>query len=238
MAFCSNCGSPMGAGARFCEKCGAALPGQPIAPPPVATSPAPPSPAPVAAAPAPTPAPSQGSNTAIKIILGIVGVFALLVVLVMGSCFYIGYRVKQRAKEFSKEMNSNVAPYTGSRDPCEMLSAKEAASALGQPVSSSDQIGTNTCQYKFGPGGNHTLDIQFTWRGGAIAMGVAHGVSQFTGNQAITTVTGIGDEAFLATDHSALMMRKGDVLVNIDLQNSGVSVDAAETMARKIASRL
>jgi len=71
-----------------------------------------------------------------------------------------------------------------------------------------------------------------------MAMGVARGVSQFTGNQALTTVTGIGDEAFLATDHSALMMRKGDVLVNIDLQNSGVSVDAAEAMARKIASRL
>jgi len=100
MAFCSNCGSPMGAGARFCEKCGAAVPGQPVAPPPVAAppiaaSPVPVSPAPAAAAPAPAPVPSQGSNTALKVILGIVGVFALLVVLVMGSCFYIGYRVKQ-----------------------------------------------------------------------------------------------------------------------------------------------
>jgi multidrug resistance efflux pump len=33
-------------------------------------------------------------------------------------------------------------------------------------------------------------------------------------------------------------MRKGDVLVNIDLRQAGISADAAEKMARKIASRL
>ena len=38
--------------------------------------------------------------------------------------------------------------------------------------------------------------------------------------------------------NSSLMMRKGDVLVQIDLRESGISADAAESMARKIADRL
>jgi hypothetical protein len=33
-------------------------------------------------------------------------------------------------------------------------------------------------------------------------------------------------------------MRKGDVMVNIDLRESGVSAEAAENMARTIAGRL
>lgn len=232
-AFCSNCGAPLAAGARFCDKCGTAVAGQ-SAPPGTPTA-AVASPAPY---PAPVPAASQSSNTALKVIIGILGVFALLALLVAGSCFYIGYRVRQRAKEFSNEMGGSVAPYSGSRIPCEMLSAKEASSALGQPVTSFSQVGLNTCHYKFGPGGNRSLDIQFSWRGGAIAMGVARGVSQISGSQTFTAVPGVGDETYVAPEGSALMMRKGDVLVNIELQNSGVSADAAEAMAKKIASHL
>jgi hypothetical protein len=53
-----------------------------------------------------------------------------------------------------------------------------------------------------------------------------------------TTLDGIGDEAYLAPGNSALMMRKGDVLVQIDLREGGISPQAAENMARKIAGRL
>jgi len=34
------------------------------------------------------------------------------------------------------------------------------------------------------------------------------------------------------------MMRKGDVLVQIDLRESGISAEAAQNMARKIAGHL
>jgi hypothetical protein len=34
------------------------------------------------------------------------------------------------------------------------------------------------------------------------------------------------------------MMRKGDVMVNIDLREAGISADAAKKMASKIAGRL
>jgi len=231
MAFCANCGAPHGAGAKFCENCGAPFSPQPITPPP---------PAPSYTAPTPVgPAShSTGSSTATKVIFAVLGVFALIALLLVGSCFYIGYRVRQRAKEFSNAMGADVAPYTGSRVPCAMLSTQEAAGALSQPVRSSSQVGLNTCQYTLGRTGNRTLDIQFTWRGGAVAMRMAHGVSQLTGAQTFTPISDLGDEAYLAPDGSSLMMRKGDVLVTIDLRSNGVSMDAARNLAGKIAARL
>ena len=70
-------------------------------------------------------------------------------------------------------------------------------------------------------------------------MGLAHGaMKHVAGMDTFTTVEGIGDETYMAPGNSALMMRKGDVMVNIDLRESGVSADAAKKMARIIAGRL
>ena len=69
-------------------------------------------------------------------------------------------------------------------------------------------------------------------------MKLAHGVQSISGVSAFTTVPNVGDEAYLTPDSSGLMMRKGDVMVNIDLRASGVSVDAAEKIAAKIGDRL
>jgi hypothetical protein len=51
-------------------------------------------------------------------------------------------------------------------------------------------------------------------------------------------VDGIGDEAYLAPGGSGLMMRKGDVLVSIDLRVNGVSTDSAKKIASEIADNL
>jgi len=48
----------------------------------------------------------------------------------------------------------------------------------------------------------------------------------------------VGDEAYVAPGGSGFMMRKGDVMVNIDLRATGISPDAAEKIAAKIADRL
>src|SRR5450755_3497148 len=96
--FCVSCGNPLADGARFCNKCGATQPGAQagtVIPP-------------AAAAPAP-----QGSSAAVKIIIGILAFFMFLVLIAAGSCFYIGYRVKQRAHEFSQSMGASAKPYTG-----------------------------------------------------------------------------------------------------------------------------
>jgi hypothetical protein len=236
--FCGSCGSPIAAGVRFCAKCGAAIPGAAVPP---AVAPPPLSATPVAAgAPlSPQPAPSQGSSSALKIILIVVAVFVFLMLLAGASCFYIAYRVKQKAHEFSQQMGGDAAPYTGRRNPC-LVSSSEIAAIVGQPVESAVSRGTAACEYRFSGGNNQSLNVLFTWQSGAITMKLAHGaMKQITGGMdTYTAVPGIGDEAYVAPGGSGFMMRKGDVMVNMELVGSGVSVDAAEKIGGKIADRL
>ena len=239
--FCGNCGSPIAPGVKFCSKCGAAIPGAAVEPG-IAATPAPPASAPVPPVPAvaplsPAPAPSQGGGSALKIILIIVAVFVFLMLLVAGGCFYVAYRVKQKAHEFSQQMKTDSTPYTGRRDPC-LLSSSEVGAILGEPVEAGESRGDTTCEYRYGSGGNKRLDVGFTWTGGAMATKFAHGVQNIPGMETFKSVPGVGDEAYLAPGGSGLMMRKGDVMVNIDLRASGVSVNAAEKIAAKIADRL
>jgi hypothetical protein len=227
-AFCVSCGAPLAEGVKFCSKCGATVQAAPAASVSAAPS------APPTAAPA-----SGGSSTAVKIIIGVLAVFVFLSLLVAGSCFYVAYRVKNKAHEFSREMGGEVAPYKGKRQPCAMLSSEEASSALGQPVASVEQLGLRSCEYHFGPGGNQRMAIEYTWDGGAMAFKLSHAaMKSIAGMETFTPLQGIGDEAYVEPMGSGLLMRKGDVMVNLDLRVSGVSVDAAKTMAAKIADRL
>src|SRR5713101_1821872 len=102
MAFCRQCGSPVG-NVKFCSKCGAAVLSVPgAAPVPLVLSPA----APSASVP-PQPAPAQGSSVLVKVLVAFL-VFVLLVILaVMGSCVYIGYRAKKKADEIQQAYKSN-----------------------------------------------------------------------------------------------------------------------------------
>jgi hypothetical protein len=94
------------------------------------------------------------------------------------------------------------------------------------------------CEYTYGSNDQH-FDVNYTWQGGGITMGITRGaMKHVAGMDTFTTLDGIGDEAYLAPGNSALMMRKGDVLVQIDLREGGISPQAAENMARKIAARL
>jgi hypothetical protein len=220
--FCVSCGNPLADGARFCNKCGATQPGA------QAGTPIPPA----TAAPA-----SAGSNTAMKIIIGILAFFMFLILVVAGGCAYFAYRVRQKTHEFAQSMHTDAKPYTGRRQPCAMLSSSEASDALGQTVASVEQHGTSACEYSYG-NGQH-FDVEYTWQGGGITMGIARGaMKHISGMETFTPVEGIGDEAYLAPGNSALMMRKGDVMVNIDLRESGVNADAAKKMEGKIAGRL
>lgn len=242
--FCTSCGNPMAEGARFCAVCGAGIPGQPAAaaaPPPVQQTPvgsAPVAPAPVAPASAPPAAPATGAGSGIKILFIVLGVIVFLFLLVAGSCFYVAYRVKQKASEFKAEMGVNAPPYRGNRDACSKLSVSEASEALGQPVTSTEQSGT-TCVYHYGPNGANEIPIEYTWQGGAMALKLSHAaMKQVGGMETFTELPGIGDEAYLAPMGSGLLLRKGDVMVHIDMRVGGLNADAAKAMAAKIADHL
>ena len=174
----------------------------------------------------------------VKDLLIVLAVITFLMLLAAGSCFYVAYRVKKKAHEFSQEIGANATPYSGKREPC-LLSSSEVGAILREPVEAGESHGDMACEYHYGRGGNRRLDVEFTWQGGAMAMKLAHAAMQhISGMETFTAVPGIGDEAYIAPGGSAFMMRKGDVMVNIDLRASGVSLDAAEKITAKIASRL
>jgi hypothetical protein len=184
-------------------------------------------------------APPARTGSGVKILFIVLGVFAFLGLLLAGSCFYVAYRVKQKATEFKAEMGGNAPRYTGSRDACSKLSETEVSQALGQKVTSVESRGSMSCIYHFGPGGQKQVPIEYTWQGGTMAMKLSHGaLTQISGMETFTTVPGIGDEAYMAPMNSALLMRKGDVMVNIDMRVADLNAEAAKAMARKIAGRL
>ncbi len=236
--FCANCGNPMAEGARFCDACGAAVPGQPAASQPVGTPSVPPAAMPPAASPAaypPSTAPAP-SSSGMKILFLVLAIFAFLGLLAAGSCFYVAYRVKKKASEFRAEMGTN-APYTGRRDACSKLSKSEVGDAIGQPVTSVESHGESSCVYILGP--DKRVAVEYTWEGGAMVMRMSRGaMKSISGMETFQAVHGVGDEAYLEPMGSGLMMRKGDVLVHIDMRTAGLNADAAKAMATEIADRL
>jgi hypothetical protein len=153
----------------------------------------------------------------------------------MGSCAYLAYRAKQKINAMAGDMKTR--PYHGKKDPCALASMTEVGNALGQPVTEMQPAGSSACIYHFG--NNQQIAIETTWEGGAMTMNLTHGaMKQISGMETFTKVDGLGDEAYIAPMGSALMMRKGDVMVNIDLREGGLNADAAKQIARKIAGRL
>src|SRR5579859_5093649 len=97
--FCAKCGAPVNEGAAFCAKCGARVEAPASSPAPSAVPPSPPpAAAPSPAAPSPAPGKKSGSLF-LKVVVAILAFIALVSVLVIGSCFYIGYRIKKKADE-------------------------------------------------------------------------------------------------------------------------------------------
>ncbi len=96
--FCISCGSPMDESLKFCTKCGAQLGSPPApAPTPVPAQTAVPPTAVGGAVPAAPPA--AAGSPILKVIPIVVGVFAVVTVLGIGSCFYIGYRARKNLQE-------------------------------------------------------------------------------------------------------------------------------------------
>jgi hypothetical protein len=160
--------------------------------------------------------------------------------LALGSCFYIGYRIKQRAHQISQEYGSKSPPYQGKRDACALITKTEVSQAFGMPVESADRGGDSNCQFRFSGDGSRQLAINVTWEGGTMLMKLSHaamkGIS--AGMDTFTPVVGLGDEAYVEPMGSGLMMRKGDVMVHIDLRMAGNEADAAKKIGAKIAARL
>jgi len=229
-AFCVSCGGKLDPGAKFCAQCGQTVAGSP-ATPSQAAAPSSPAPATTAAPPA------KGGGSAAKIIFALLGVFTFFVLAAAGSCFYIGYRVRKRARDFSQTYNLNAKPYQGNREACRLATKAEVAAAFHAPVTSVESEG-DSCVYSFD--GTHRMAIQVTWEGGTLALKLSHGaLKSITGGMdTFTSLPGVGDEAYIEPMGSGVMLRKGDVMVNIDLRTAGQNADAGKQIAAIVAGRL
>ncbi len=102
--FCPRCGArAVDEKMKFCQKCGAPLlsaaaPSSAPEQPPIEPQAAPAIPAP--SAPAST---AKSSNTLIKVVVAILGLFAVGTVLVLGTCVYLGYKVKHKVAEVAQQ---------------------------------------------------------------------------------------------------------------------------------------
>jgi hypothetical protein len=170
--------------------------------------------------------------------------FALVTLLGIGSCFYLGYRVRKRARELSQTYHFETAQRATSagavagRDVCSLVTKEEVGEALGTTISEASG-GTSSCRYT-AAGGIQALDVSVTWQGAALALKFARMALKGTGGgqEFFQPVAGIGDEAYIAPMGTTLMFRKGDVLVNIQFHMVGSNVEAAKAIAQKIATRL
>jgi hypothetical protein len=198
-----------------------------------------------AAGPTPGTAPAKSGSAILKIIVALLAFFALVTVLGIGSCFYVGYRVRKKARELSQTYHYDMTQSANSgraataRDVCSLVTNEEVGESFGMTVSESSG-GTSNCRYTLSAANNQALAVQVTWQGGALAMKLASMAFKGAagGPGGFQSVAGIGDEAYVGPMGSTFMFRKGDVLVNLDLRMVGNNVDAAKLIAQKIAARL
>src|SRR3954468_24435792 len=117
--FCTACGAQIAPGAKLCTGCGAVTPAAAVAPAPVVAQ-------------QPMPAPTKGSPV-VKIVLIVVGIFALLGAVALVGIGYTGYRVAKQVKSAARERGVDLEALTTSNsvtgrlpDPCSLLSTGEA----------------------------------------------------------------------------------------------------------------
>jgi zinc-ribbon domain len=89
--FCTSCGKPIAEGAGFCTACGARQSG----------------PAAGQGMPGGASVPAKGSPV-LKIVAIVVGIFALIAVIGIGSCVFIAYRLKHKAEQYTAAIKEAV----------------------------------------------------------------------------------------------------------------------------------
>jgi hypothetical protein len=141
----------------------------------------------------------------VKIIVGVLAFFVLVCVLALGTCAYIGYRVKKRVEQAKTEYgldklpgmpsNPNGSPPVQARDVCSLLTKEEVTEITGVTITDA-QGTTEKCTYSSATNPTVFTD-SVTWQGGTFAFKMAQGTMKLStaGTPVVTSVPGIGDEA-------------------------------------------
>lgn len=197
--FCSVCGTQAAnEQVKFCAQCGAALP----VPAATTTSPAA---AATTAPPEPVTTAPKSSGPWVKIIIGLVAFLLFVSLAIMGTCAYLGYRVKKKVEqaeaEYKLDKIGSAVQGSGSsstpvqaRDVCSLLSKEEVSEITG--VTITKVSGTNS-QCTYGSDTNPMV-VQDTvnWQDGLTGFKLIVGSMKMSGGgPVIKSISGIGDEA-------------------------------------------
>jgi hypothetical protein len=154
-SFCGSCGFPLGANGAFCPNCGSRQQQAASGPPPA--QPMQPMAAPVAA--------KGGSG--LKVVMVIFGCLLIGGVAVIGGLYYVAHRVKQAVVQKAESMGVDVPAITQpvstdssssavspavSANICNLLSAQEVSSLIGEPIERAENADKGDCNY-YGPAG-------------------------------------------------------------------------------------
>jgi hypothetical protein len=136
-----------------------------------------------------------------KIIVGVLAFFLLIGVLGIATCFYVGYRVKQKVDQAKTEYGLDKIgnlPSGGAqgRDVCSLLSKEEVSEITGVAISGAEGS-KEECAYATAAN-PEAVQVRVTWQGGTMAFKIAAGVSKMSAGGApiIQNIPGVGDEAF------------------------------------------
>ena len=105
------------------------------------------------------------------------------------------------------------------------------------PVQEATPQGTVACEYVLNAEGGR-MQIHYAWQGGTGAMKITRAAMQFGGKAVFTEVPELGDEALVGPMGNPVMMRKGDVLVTINVLAQGVSPEGGKKVAALVAERM
>ena len=185
----------------------------------------------------------SSGNAVLRIGAWVLGISTLVTLMSIGSCAYFDYRARKsgatppKMGHYAKTAPPILGKIVDPRAACSLVSNVEVGEALGTTVSSINK-GNSTCEYTSSVG--RSLTVEVTPQAGSMALQLSAMAmkAETRGKSPVRRIVGIGDEAYAGRKGSALMFRKGNTVVNLNVHADGNGFRAAAVIARKIATRL
>lgn len=219
--FCTKCGAQVPLEASFCSACG--TPARP----------------PVEATDAPPGTPARSSNTALKVVLVVVGLLVVFGAVIVGGLFYAGMRIKRAAEQVEREygVNGRGARLPAARrvDVCSLLTQEEASSTIGERVLDVTSSG-NTCSYTTKTE-RRRFTVEVRWRNGRSSLAMMKKIMP-SGTLGFESVSGVGDSAMIGPLNSVLIFTRNDTSVTINLHDFEHTREQGIQLAKLIDSHL
>jgi hypothetical protein len=201
----------------------------------------------------------------LKIVVAVLGFFALATVLAVGSCFYLTYRARQKARELGQaitvpspapgpvqqqptpapqppsQMAQEVSKVTAKDGQCALFSKAELTQLLGTNFIDAAEDSTG-CTYK-GGAPREWVRVEIHWTDGRKQVALYRNAyenlkkSMPAANVPMQPFPGVGDEAYVNL-WNVVHVRKGETAIDFDLRYYHDSTDQTKAVIEKALAKL